>query len=263
MLLSSSMLKPTNSSSPNPRDVALAPNELAKAIDHALLQPSQTDRDFEQGCDVATHWRVAAVCVKSADVAKARFRLEGSDVLTCAVVGFPHANSSTEVVCLEAERALGEGATEIDAVVSLSRVLSEDWVAVERQIEAYNRTVIDRGGILKLIFETGLIRSREHKVRLCQLCREHAVAYVKTSTGFALGTRPDGSLATLGATLEDVSLLREHAAPVCKVKASGGIRTYSDALSFLNAGAARLGTASTDRILREATEAVSTPNLLR
>ncbi|MGE5784950.1 MAG: deoxyribose-phosphate aldolase [Myxococcales bacterium] len=248
------MPKQTNSSSPSPSNSTLSPSELAKSIDHPLLQPSQSDREFDQGCELAKQWQVAAACVKSADVARARARLEGSGVATCAVVGFPHANSPTDLVCLEAERALAEGATEIDAVITLARVVSEDWAAVAGQIEAYNRTVIDRGGILKLIFETGLISNREHKIRLCQLCREYGVAYVKTSTGFALATRPDGTSITLGATLDDVSLMREHAGPVCKVKASGGIRSYSDALSFLTAGATRLGTASTERILRQATE---------
>lgn len=227
---------------------------LAAAIDHALLQPAQSDEAFEFGCSTACKWKVGALCVKSCDVTRARARLdtERSDVALCAVVGFPHANATTEIICLEATRALDEGATEIDAVVNLSRVLSNDWVAVTRQIESFNRTVVERGGVLKVIFETGLLPTSSAKIRLCEICRELAVGYVKTSTGFAMGVRSDGTSGTLGATLDDVRLLVEHASPVCKVKASGGIRSYDEAVAFLRLGAHRIGTASTEQIMTEA-----------
>lgn len=227
---------------------------LAAAIDHALLQPALTDGAFDSGCSLACKWQVGALCVKSCDVSRARARieLERGSVALCAVVGFPHANVATELICLEASRALEEGATEIDAVVNLSRILSDDWTAVTRQIESFNRTVVERGGILKVIFETGLLPERPAKIRLCEICRKLRVGYVKTSTGFATGVSRDGTNGTLGATLDDVRLLVEHASPVCKVKASGGIRSYDEAVAFLQVGAHRLGTASTDRILTEA-----------
>jgi deoxyribose-phosphate aldolase len=225
---------------------------LAAAIDHALLQPAQTDKEFGAGCDLALKWAVAAVCVKSADVPRARLRVASSSVAICAVVGFPHANVALNVVSFEARHALDSGATEIDAVVPLARVLSEDWGAVQEHVAGLNETVIAGGGCLKVIFETGLIGNRAAKVRLCTICRDLGVAYVKTSTGFAIGHRSDGALESRGATLEDVQLLVSHAGPKCRVKASGGIRTLEDAISFLRAGASRLGTASTERILSEA-----------
>lgn len=226
---------------------------LAKAIDHALLQPSQTDLAFEHGCAVACQWKVGALCVKSCDVQRARARLEieGGRVAICAVVGFPHANAPTELICLEARRAIEQGATEIDAVLNLSRVLSNDWDAVTRQIESFHHAVVQNGGILKVIFETGLIAETAQKVRLCEICRSVGVAYVKTSTGFAIGKRTDGTVGALGATLDDVRLLARHASP-CKVKASGGIRTFAEATALLKAGAQRIGTASTEQILTEA-----------
>lgn len=231
---------------------------LAAAIDHALLQPAQTDEAFDSGCSLACKWQVGALCVKSCDVSRARARveLERGAVAICAVVGFPHANAATELICLEALRALEEGATEIDAVVNLSRILSDDWTAVTRQIESFNRTVVERRGILKVIFETGLL-PREAKIRLCEICRTIRVGYVKTSTGFATGLRRDQTNGTLGATLDDVRLLVEHASPICKVKASGGVRSYDEAVAFLRAGAHRIGTASTDQILTEAAKLVT------
>jgi deoxyribose-phosphate aldolase len=173
----------------------------------------------------------------------------------CAVVGFPHANTTTEVTCFEIKRAIESGATEIDAVVSLSRVLSGEWGAVREQIALLNQATMQGGGLLKVIFETGLIGDRDVKVRLCQICRELQVAYVKTSTGFAIGRDSDGSMVTLGATDDDVALLVENAGPVCKTKASGGIRCLADTLAFIRLGASRLGTASTAKILIEAMQA--------
>jgi deoxyribose-phosphate aldolase len=225
---------------------------LASAIDHALLQPALTERDFDAGCELAKQWAVAAVCVKSADVRRARSRMSDSGVAISAVVGFPHANAPTEITCLEAQRSLENGASEIDAVVSLGPVLSSNWEMVADQIASLNATTTSHGGSLKVIFETGLIVERERKITLCRICREQRVAFVKTSTGFAIGHDTLGHPIALGATIDDVQLLVQNAGPVCKVKASGGIRSFDDAIRFLQAGAARLGTSNTSAILREA-----------
>jgi deoxyribose-phosphate aldolase len=211
-----------------------------------------TDREFDAGCELARRWAVATVCVKSVDVERAQERMRESGVAVCAVVGFPHANTPTEVTCFEVARALETGATEIDAVANLARVMSGDWAAVRAQIEAINAETVRRGGQLKVILETGLIRDRETKKRLCEICRDVRVAFVKTSTGFATASGPDGSVMAKGATLEDVKLLVEHSGATCKVKASGGIRTLRDALNYIEVGAARLGTTSTESILAEA-----------
>lgn len=232
--------------------MTLTVKALASRIDHALLQPALNDYDFDAGCDIAQKWAVASLCVKSADVERARLRLGGSPVAVCAVVGFPHGNVSTEVLGLETRRALESGAGEIDAVVSLSRVLSDDWDAVRRQLDILQAMTIGPSACLKAIFETGLIDQRERKIRLCEICKELGVGFVKTSTGFAYGRNEQGTPVQLGATVEDVRLMVRHAGPVCRVKASGGIRSLTEAAAFLQAGAARLGTASTTTILDEA-----------
>jgi deoxyribose-phosphate aldolase len=144
---------------------------------------------------------------------------------------------------------MGEGATEIDAVVPLSRVLSGDFEAATDFALSLNESVTSRRGILKLIFETGLIADTAAKIQLCEICKQAGVAFVKTSTGFATEKRSDGSLQTLGATPADVRLLVEHAVPICRVKASGGIRTRAEAIGFLELGASRIGTGATAEIL--------------
>ncbi|MGC4066878.1 MAG: deoxyribose-phosphate aldolase [Polyangiaceae bacterium] len=222
--------------------------EIAKAIDHALLQPTLLDRDFDQGCDVALRFGVAAVCVKSVDVLRAAKRVGGSSVAVCAVVGFPHGNAKLDVTRFEALSAIEDGATEIDAVVPLSRALSGEFSAVSDFVNGLNTAIVERGAILKMIFETGLVEDAV-KVRLCEICKAARVAFVKTSTGFATAKGPNGGLVALGATEADVSLLVEHARPECQVKASGGIRTLDAARRFLELGATRIGTGSTSELL--------------
>jgi deoxyribose-phosphate aldolase len=224
-------------------------DEVAKAIDHALLQPTLLDREFDEGCDVALRFGVAAVCVKSVDVARAAKRVAGGSVAICAVVGFPHGNAKLEATRFEAITAIEEGATEIDAVIPLSRALSGDFSAVSEFATGLNEAVVARGASLKMIFETGLIGDDSVKIRLCEICKAARVSFVKTSTGFATAKRPDGALSALGATEADVSLLVRHARPQCQVKASGGIRTLDEALRFLALGATRIGTGSTASML--------------
>jgi deoxyribose-phosphate aldolase len=223
-------------------------DEVAKAIDHALLQPTLLDREFDQGCDVALRFGVAAVCVKSIDVARAAKRVAGSPVAVCAVVGFPHGNAKLEVTRFEALAAIEDGATEIDAVVPVSRALSGDFSAVSDFVHGLNAAIVERGASLKMIFEAGLIDD-DIKVRLCEICVSARTAFVKTSTGFATAKRSDGTLATLGATEADIALLVQHARPQCQVKASGGIRTLAAARRFLELGATRIGTGSTAELL--------------
>jgi deoxyribose-phosphate aldolase len=227
----------------------VAPKDLSKTIDHALLQPTLVARDFDAGCDVALKYSVVALCVKSVDVARAVRRVSGSSVAVCAVVGFPHGNSPLKVTAFEAVTAMDEDAIEIDAVVNLSRVLSSDLGFVTEQITTLNAAVTSRGGLLKMIFETGLITDRAVKIQLCEICKTAKVAFVKTSTGFATEKRADGSMRSLGATISDVKLLVENARPICQVKASGGIRTREEAEQFIALGATRIGTASTADIL--------------
>jgi deoxyribose-phosphate aldolase len=227
----------------------VTPEALAKTIDHALLQPTLLDKDFDAGCDVALKYSVAALCVKSVDVPRAVKRRGSSPVAICAVVGFPHGNAPVKVTAYEAVTAMEAGATEIDVVLSLSRALSGDFAATTDQVVALNGCVTERGGLLKVIFETGLIADAATKIRLCEICKQANVAFVKTSTGFATMKRSDGALQAVGATVADVRLMVEHAGPTCRVKASGGIRTREEVELYLALGATRIGTASTADIL--------------
>ncbi len=224
---------------------------VAQSLDHALLQPGLSREVFDAGCRFAAEAGVAALCVKSRDVARARRWLEHSPVALCAVVGFPHANAPRSVTLAEIAQAMADGATEIDAVCELSSVLAGEWAAVEEEISAWLGVVRAGRGKLKVIFETGLIDAADKKRRLCRLCRDLGVDFVKTSTGFATRRAPDGTLITLGATEEDVRLMVEEVKPGCGVKASGGIRRLSQVRRFLELGATRIGTASTEAILAE------------
>lgn len=225
--------------------------ELARVLDHALLQPGLSREAFDAGCRFAAEAGVAALCVKSRDVPRARRLLSGSPVALCAVVGFPHATAPSAITLAELTRAMEEGATEIDAVAPLSAVLAGEWGEVEDELMAWLSVVHARRGSLKVIFETGLIDAPATKRTLCRLCRSLGVDYVKTSTGFATRRGSDGTLVALGATEEDVRLMVEEVAPSCGVKASGGIRSLADVLRFLELGATRIGTASTESILGE------------
>jgi deoxyribose-phosphate aldolase len=229
----------------------MTPKDVLSHIDHALLAPTLDDRAFERGCALAKSARVAALCVKSVDVARAKRILGAGELPLCAVVGFPHGNVPLGVLCREAEQAMTDGATEIDMVVCLSRALSGDWEAVEQQVASMNALVTGGRGRLKVILETGLIAEVAVKRHLCAVCREVGVAFVKTSTGFATRTDQEGRLVAVGATPSDVALLVAEVRPRCEVKASGGIRTLADVCSYLRLGATRIGTASTESILQE------------
>lgn len=219
---------------------------LARRIDHSLLYPALSLRDFEAGCDLAVELETKTVCVRSADVAAAQRRVEGSPVLVCAVVGFPHGNVPTCVKCFEAETALGEGARELDMVVDVPRVLRGDYASVARDIASVAEVCRKASAKLKVIFECAYL-DRGQKLKLCELARSEAVAFVKTSTGFALPSA--GREQALGATVEDVALLSGAVAPVCGVKAAGGIRELAQVERLLAAGATRIGTSSTRQLL--------------
>jgi deoxyribose-phosphate aldolase len=232
--------------------VAESLRALAKMIDHSLLQPTMTDEEMVAGCHVALKWDVASVCIKPYAVTTARELLAGSHVLVGTVIGFPHGNSKIEVKLYEAEQAIADGAVEIDAVVNVGRVLSEDWDYVSREIKLLNDSVVRRGAILKLIFENDFLPRDDYKIRLCHLCSEHGVAFVKTSTGYGFVKRDNGMYAYAGATDHDLELMRRESAPSVQVKAAGGVRTLDDLLRVRALGVTRSGATATEAILSEA-----------
>ena len=224
---------------------------LAKMIDHSLLHPTMTDATIVAGCELAKKYAVATACIKPYAIQMARRVLDGSDVAVCAVVTFPHGNSATIIKVKEAEQAVSEGATEIDMVVNIGKVLGGDWGYVSDEIKAINETVVSRGALLKVIFENDYLEDA-HIVRLCEICAQHAVAFVKTSTGYGFVRQENGMYAYKGATDHHLRLMRAHCPETVQIKAAGGVRTLDDLLRVRALGVARIGATATEAILEEA-----------
>jgi deoxyribose-phosphate aldolase len=224
------------------------PNSIVKLIDHAVLQPTQTDDDVRAACAMCAELGVASVCVKPSHVPLAAECLRGSSVAVSTVIGFPHGSTTVETKVAETELACIQGAREVDMVVNIGKVLSGDWAYVEHDIRSVVAAARRSDAITKVIFETGLLPDDDTKVRLCEVSEAAGAAFVKTSTGFGFIKRSDGMMVATGATEHDVRLMREHCGPGVQIKASGGIRGYDDARRFVELGATRLGTSGTKEI---------------
>ncbi len=230
--------------------------DLSKMIDHSLLHPTMTDADLEAGCELAVKYDCATVCIKPYAVPEAAERLRGTGVDVCAVAGFPHGNSHPEIIAAEAGRACDEGAVEIDIVSNTGKILGGDWGYVRSQIETVNDAVTAKGAILKVIFENDFL-SEEHIVKLCGICSELGVAFVKTSTGYGFVKQENGMYSYAGATVPHLKLMREHSAPEVQVKAAGGVRTLKDLLLVRSIGATRVGATATAAMIDEAEERIN------
>ena len=225
---------------------------IAKMIDHSLLHPTLTDQELIDGCLVAIKHKVASVCIKPYAVPLAKEILAGSEVKVGTVIGFPHGSSKTEIKLKEARMALDDGAVELDMVVNIGKVLSQDWGYVAKEIRRINRLTVRRGALLKVIFENDFLTDDALKIKLCEICSKEAAAYVKTSTGYGFTRREHGYYAYNGATDDDLVLMREHTAPSVQVKAAGGVRTLDDMLRVKALGVTRVGATATEAILMEA-----------
>jgi deoxyribose-phosphate aldolase len=214
--------------------------DIAKIIDHSILSPAATVAELDAGCKLARQYGVATVCLLPYYVQRGAELLRGSGVEPCTVIGFPTGAHATPIKLAESEQALKDGATELDAVINISKARSGDWEYVRREIQALTDRTHAGGAKLKIIFENAY-HDDAAKIRLCQICGESGVNWVKTSTGFAPS----------GATVADVQLMRKHSPPQVEVKASGGIRTLDALLEMRAAGATRVGTSSTAQILEE------------
>ena len=226
--------------------------ELAKMIDHSILHPTLTDEDLERECRLANQYNVASVCVKPYAVKQAAEILVGSEVLVGCVVGFPAGNSATSVKVFETEQAIRDGAVEIDMVINIGKALGGDWDYVEQEIKAVTDVCHQNNAIVKVIFENDYVTGEAEKIRLCEICTRVNADYVKTSTGFGFIKRPEGGYHYVGATIEDLKLMRKHSGPGVKVKAAGGVRTLDGMLAVRDAGADRLGASATQSLLEEA-----------
>ena len=226
-------------------------HELAKMIDHSLLHPTMTDAQIADGCRLAQRYDVATACVKPYAIRLAREILTGSDVGVCPVIGFPHGNSTTAIKVQEAMAAAQEGGTEIDAVINVGKALGGDWDYVRREVRALNEAVTAQGAILKVIFENDYLED-SHIIRLCEICSEVGVAFVKTSTGYGFVKQPDGAYNYRGATDHHLRLMREHCPPRVQIKAAGGVRSLDDLLRVRALGVTRVGATATAAMLDEA-----------
>ena len=214
--------------------------DIAKMIDHSLLNPGLSDTELEDGCRLARRYDVASACVKPYFLKRCAELLSGSSVAASAVLGFPHGSNKTAVKVAEAEAALGDGGAELDMVVNIGKVLSLDWDYVREDIRAVVDVTHAGGSIVKVIFENCYLQDG-HKIRLCEICAEVGADFVKTSTGYGTG----------GATVADLKLMRKHSPPHIRVKAAGGIRTLDALLEVRAIGVSRSGATRTAEMLDE------------
>ncbi|MDH3456316.1 MAG: deoxyribose-phosphate aldolase [Gemmatimonadota bacterium] len=209
-------------------------------IDHTLLKADATQDEITQLCHEARTHGFASVCVNPSYVKRCADLLKGSNVLVCTVVGFPLGATSTESKVFETQKAIRDGATEVDMVINVGALKSREYELVERDIASVARACHAAGAILKVIIEAALLTDEE-KVAASQLAKVAEADFVKTSTGFGPG----------GATTHDVELMRRVVGPKMGVKAAGGIRTYEDAQRMIAAGASRIGASASVRIIQE------------
>lgn len=211
--------------------------QLAGTIDHSLLKPMLTTEDVVAGCTLAADYDVVSVCVRPADVPLAAKQLAGTSVAVGTVVSFPHGDSVSAVKAAEAERAMADGAVELDMVLNIGWLLSGRHDEVQADIAA----VVDVAGddaLVKVIFENAYLTD-EQKIVACRLSEAAGADFVKTSTGYAPS----------GATIADVELMRANVGPAVKVKAAHGVRTLDALLAVMEAGAERCGATQTAAML--------------
>ena len=215
-------------------------NEIAKMIDHSLLNPALTDKELEQGCRLGLEYECGSVCIMPYYLDRCAEILRGSAVKASTTIGFPHGGHTTAIKAAEARRALDDGAEELDMVVNISKVLSGDWEYVQRDIHAVIELTHARGQKVKVIFENCYLKD-DQKIRLCEICGELGADWVKTSTGYGPG----------GATIEDLKLMRAYSPARAQVKAAGGIRDLDRLLEVRALGVTRVGASRTAEILNE------------
>ncbi len=211
---------------------------VAKTIDHTMLHAHAKEDDILKLCREAIEYKFAAVCVNPIYVPLAYEILRNTGIKVCTVVGFPLGSTFKEIKVEEARRAVEEGATEIDMVINLPMLKSEKYDYVEDEIREIKQAVGEN--ILKVIIECCYLTDEE-KIIAAKIAERAGADYIKTSTGFGFS----------GAKIEDVKLLRSVLSPSIKIKAAGGIRTGEQAISFLEAGADRLGTSSGTQIIED------------
>jgi deoxyribose-phosphate aldolase len=228
--------------------------ELGKMIDYAILRPDASEEMVVKACEEARKWHFAALCVNPCWLPIAKEKLQGSDVKLCTVVGFPLGTNTKSVKIAEAKNAISLGADELDIVSNIGlfksgkeRDFIEEIIAIVETSKMHSRT-IRRGDIItKIIVECGYLSKEEIK-QVATLLLESGADFIKTATGF--GPR--------GSSLDDVRIIRSVVGGTLRIKAAGGIKTLNDVISFLGAGADRIGTSSAVQIMEEYRRMVGT-----
>lgn len=215
--------------------------DVAKMIDHSLLNPTMSASDLENGCRLALAYDVASVCIMPYYLKRCAEILKGSNVRASTTVGFPHGGHTTAIKVAETKQALADGGEELDMVVNISAVLGGDWKYVAQDIAAVVKPTHTAGQKVKVIFENAYLKD-EHKIRLCEICGEIGVDWVKTSTGYA----------PTGATNEDLKLMRKHSPASVQVKAAGGVRDLDKLLEVRALGVTRCGASRTQEMMDDA-----------
>jgi deoxyribose-phosphate aldolase len=223
------LLSPAN----DPQPQSPGWKQIAGIIDHTLLKPDATRKQVEKLCREAVAYGFNSVMVNPCQVARAVSLLRGSSIVTGTVIGFPLGAATTTTKLAEAAEALKLGARELDMVINIGALKSGERDLVEAEICALTTLARRSRALLKVILETALLTTEE-KILVCQLCLRAKADFVKTSTGFG----------PAGATVEDVVLLRGVVGHEIGVKAAGGIRTATDLLAMVEAGASRIGTSA-------------------
>jgi deoxyribose-phosphate aldolase len=214
--------------------------DIAKMIDHSLLNPILTVDDLESGIRLARDYDVASVCILPYYLRRCAEALAGSRVKASTTIGFPHGGHTTVIKVAEARQALADGCQEVDMVVNISKVLSGDWAYVREDIGGVIDAAHQAGQKVKVIFENCYLNDAQ-KIQLCEICGELRADWVKTSTGYGTG----------GATMEDLALMRRHSPDYVQVKAAGGVRDLDTLLKVRELGVTRAGATRTASMLDE------------
>jgi deoxyribose-phosphate aldolase len=226
-------------------------SDVAKMIDHSLLNPALTGPELEAGCQLAVRYDVASVCILPYYAAACAELLAGSAVQPSTTIGFPHGGHTTAVKLAEVQQALKDGATELDMVINISQARSGQWDYVEREIGILAKAIHAAGAKIKVIFENAYLDDPA-KIRLCEICGAIGVDWVKTSTGYAPS----------GAALFDLMLMRRHSPPAVQVKAAGGIRSLDALLEVRALGVTRVGATRTAEMLDDCRQRLGLPAIL-
>ena len=222
--------------------------DIAKMIDHSLLNPTLTTQELEAGCALAVRYNVASVCIMPFYLTRCAELLSGTTVRASTTIGFPHGVNSTAIKLAEVQQALKDGGQELDAVINISKARSGEWQYIRDELLALTETIHAGGAKIKVIFENAYLDGAS-KIRLCEICGVLGVDWVKTSTGYAPS----------GATFPDLELMREHSPPSVQVKAAGGIRDLEALLKVREIGVSRVGATRTESMLEECRKRLGLP----